>query len=210
MALKLIACVLLLEITTFLRECYRTLPKPQTFGHHQQHRTATGVKTTVFTFDTSGKGGITGGPAGGGPLQSSSGRRWSMATQSIAGSIAPAPLTAPVTSTSGEVSVTTPTSASISVGGIGAPSAGLPVAEGGIVGGAPRKISFVLQEDINVVNGSQTTLAVQVRKRKRKRKEDGKMEDAKGNVIESESRRRVRASERASEQGPFPSFFRMH
>ena len=41
MALRLVACVLLLEITTFLREAYRCLPKPHSLGYHQQQKTST-------------------------------------------------------------------------------------------------------------------------------------------------------------------------
>ena len=40
MALRLVACVLLLEITTFLREAYRCLPKPHSLGYHQQQKTS--------------------------------------------------------------------------------------------------------------------------------------------------------------------------
>ena len=40
MALRLVACVLLLEITTFLREAYRALPKPHSLGYHQQQKTS--------------------------------------------------------------------------------------------------------------------------------------------------------------------------
>ena len=132
MALKLIACVLLLEITTFLRECYRTLPKPsklvryaqqQQQQQHQQQQTAGiidpsigrstyfqwcdsraqsrdhpvstmnagaaaptggGAASVVAVVATTG-GPQSAGPASGAPGASSSGRRWSMAAQSIAG-----------------------------------------------------------------------------------------------------------------------------
>ena len=137
MALKLIACVLLLEITTFLRECYRTLPKPSKLVRYAQpavdpssgrsgyfqwseSRAAsrdhppssagpstagvTGGMVAVAATAGSGGGGAVapsaaataGGASGGGggpvagvavapPGASSTGRRWSMAAQSIAG-----------------------------------------------------------------------------------------------------------------------------
>lgn len=123
MALKLIACVLLLEITTFLRECYRTLPKPSKLVRYAQQPAvddpSLGRPSGYFQWSDSRAqsrdhppqsaagsttAGVTGGmvavvasapggavpsgtttvPAAGGGA-TSSGRRWSMAAQSIAG-----------------------------------------------------------------------------------------------------------------------------
>ena len=147
MALKLIACLLLLEITTFLRECYRTLPRP----------TRAQTRSANFWGDLRG------------PLHqqqqqqslnpvSASGRRWSMAAQSIAGgqsiaSQSPQPPShLPGLQPGGAVSGSTE---------LGAPSPSTSHAGSLLAGAAPpehpRKISFVLQEDIQTFNSNQAT-----------------------------------------------------
>ena len=194
-ALKLVACLLLLEITTFLRECYRTLPKPVRGQSKTSHfwggagaaeavsaaaavrgvggaaSGAGGVSiATVAVVATSAASGASGGAAGGGPSQqSASGRRWSMAAQSLAGgqstmSQAAAAVqqhqhqhlkqiqqppstpsmpatTPPAEATPSELSL--PPSAPNSAG-MGPPE--IPPQQ-------QRKISFVLQDDIQAVNG---------------------------------------------------------
>ena len=78
MALKLVACLLLLEITTFLRECYRTLPRPTRAQTRSAHlwgdirNKAVGSAIAAAAAATSAQQPMT-----------ASGRRWSMAAQSL-------------------------------------------------------------------------------------------------------------------------------
>ena len=155
MALRLIACVLLLEITSFLRETYKSLPKtqrsifpvPPSGGHRGGHGDSR--SSHVWHMD----GGRSASQAVVvpllGPMDSSS-RRWSMAAQSVAnaslasstgvahGTIAKQPSIPPETMTA-LVNNTH--------------------SNGGSDG---RKISFVIQDDSESKTSSQTTLAMQV------------------------------------------------
>lgn len=159
MALKLIACLLLLEITTFLRECYRTLPRP----------TRAQARSSHFWADSR---------APSRDHVSSSGRRWSMAAQSIAGgqsllsqqsSLAAVAAEAARSGANGGAAMVpaagnvlnTQASSEIVV----TPTGGGPptlIGPGGPLMDHPRKISFVLQDDIQAFNANQSMLAVQV------------------------------------------------
>ena len=82
MGLKLIACLLLMEITTFLRECYKTLPKPTRAQARSSHfwcdsRAASRDHTAAAAPIGGGGGGAASQSSQ--QLASSTGRRWSMA-----------------------------------------------------------------------------------------------------------------------------------
>ncbi len=171
-ALKLVACLLLMEITTFLRECYRTLPKP-----------ARG-RVSHFWGDGGGVGGGGGGcaPGAGGRSVTStaaatggvagvtaavqmsvSGRRWSMAAQSLAGGqsvVSQAAASVAVVQHHMKQTQKQAEAAAAMVPtvpeGAESTTALSPMPQGG--GGAAdqqRKISFVLQDDIQAVSTQQ-------------------------------------------------------
>ena len=177
-ALRLIACVLLLEITTFMRETYKNLPKmhrPAFFPSNTTRMT----EPRASTYGAASAG-ISGGSANAAgawnsfdqprsnsqavvphlvPATSSSSRRWSMATQSVGN--------ASISSSCGgghqpqkevlekqasiQSQVPPETMAALVANTSSNPS------------GEGRKISFVLQDNENESKtSSQTTLAMQV------------------------------------------------
>ena len=158
MALKLIACILLLEITTFLRECYRTLPRPtkaQTrcanfWGELKGplHKTTGGG--AAATTNTSSESTLN--PA------SASGRRWSMAAQSIASGTSGG-------QQQGSQQLQQPPSTLQPSGSSELSTLSPSATQQGLTATSPapndhaRKISFVLQEDIQTFNSGQSTLA---------------------------------------------------
>ncbi len=150
-ALKLIACLLLMEITTFLRECYRTLPKPcraQVRSSHFWGEVAGGRISVVGNAPS-----VVSGGGGGAAMQSASGRRWSMAAQSLAGGqslvsgAAAAAAAAQQQRQSGTTSISTPLDNNPSEACALIPASG-PTTE------QHRKISFVLQDDIQALNST--------------------------------------------------------
>lgn len=166
-ALKLIACVLLMEITTFLRETYRNLPRNQrvsnarldprpshTWGDVLQPTVAFGRAQSRDHGHMGGAGNLMSAVT---PVQNSAttpsaltvatsnNRRWSVAAQSIASSHGMACQ-----------SSLTPTTESI-------PSNTMTkLATSAVSGHGERKISFVIQDDSESATSSQTTLAIQV------------------------------------------------
>ena len=174
MALKLIACVLLMEITTFLRETYRNLPRNQSrssssrleprpshnwsdvlqstvaFGRAQSrdHGVHSGnVLTAVTPVTNPATAAVT--PSGL-TVATTNNRRWSVAAQSIASghgsSVCGGTALTPTTES---IPATTMTKL-VSSGAAGS-------------GHGERKISFVIQDDSESATSSQTTLAIQVR-----------------------------------------------
>ena len=140
MALKLVACTLLLEITTFLREYYRSLPKPSALVVASAGRSAAGTR---------GTGGGSAFNFGGQQQQqaSASSRRWSAATQSVAAANAMSNSGGGTGSTSGAPQPSpAPPSSAISDQAPPPPPSVTP-----LPGEQPRRISFVLQDDVLAV-----------------------------------------------------------
>uniref|UniRef100_A0A0K2T575 Uncharacterized protein n=1 Tax=Lepeophtheirus salmonis TaxID=72036 RepID=A0A0K2T575_LEPSM len=138
--LKLVACVLLLEITAFMRETYKILPKT--------HLTKTsGATPNVINIPSKPTGGsIVASGIGGSISATSAGRRWSMATQSLnIGNLS-------MDSPSGMMTTSATSTSNMTGGGATTPGSTQD----------HRKISFVIQnEDNDSANSSQTTLTVQ-------------------------------------------------
>ena len=193
MALKLVACVLLMEITTFLRETYRNLPRAnrpigsrfleprvsQMWGIGGSEARPPPRNTAITQADYSQSM----LPASGSSSATStaittSGRKWSMAAQQVAnqstvtlqGSANTLAANSQQTSTpslthqqsnvitTSDTSVTAPSMAGLVRGS----STTTTVATSNVVSGETRRISFVIQDDVESITSSHSTLAVQV------------------------------------------------
>ena len=167
-ALRLIACVLLLEITTFMRETYKNLPKmhrPAFFGPGSTHTSRLAEKPpsasnawNSFDQPRSNSQAVVPHLV---PATGSSSRRWSMATQSVGNaSISSScgghqqPREKEVLEKQASIQSQVPPE---TMAALVANTSANPSGEG-------RKISFVLQQDNENESrtSSQTTLAMQV------------------------------------------------
>lgn len=176
-ALKLVACVLLLEVTTFLRETYRNLPRASRcfFGQKPDQKTTSHLLVSDIPNSRSQQAHLSGtlgnsllSAMGGsttpvsGVLSTTmatnpaTGRRWSMAAQSI-GSVTGASIQLPVSHTA----ALTPTELSAMSPSTSAMPA-LVSMNNYVPSHEHRRISFVIQDDNESVTSSQTTLAMQV------------------------------------------------
>ena len=190
-ALKLVACVLLMEITTFLRETYRNLPRAnrpigsrfleprvsQMWGiSGSEARPPT--RGTGIVQNEHGQSLLSATGSSGNPTLSASGRRWSTAAQSVVNQAASAvqgntntlAANSQQTSTSALASQQS-TAMSPSDTSVTPPSTSVlirgnstttTVTTANVTAGETRRISFVIQDDAESITSSQTTLAVQV------------------------------------------------
>ena len=191
MALRLVACVLLLEITTFLRETYKSLPRPQQLvrvtpgaqnilGHFRfggglagaaqivtgahQWTSATVVQTSSQVVNQASavvnSAAARDAAVAAAALATSGGRRWSMATQSIAGQsmLSQAGVQQGSGSTGGQGQLASCNS-SVADGTVLTPTDSQQAPPSFHTG---RRISFVLQDDISMLNGATATLTVAV------------------------------------------------
>lgn len=178
-----------MEITTFLRETYRNLPRPnrpigsrfleprvsQMWGiSGSEARPPT--RNTGMVQPDHGQS-LLSAAGSSGPALSTVGRRWSMAAQSVANQPATAVQTSANTLTANSQQATTPASThqqstvmSPSDSSVTPPSTALlirgnsttTVTTVNATAGETRRISFVIQDDAESLTSSQTTLAVQV------------------------------------------------
>lgn len=172
MPLRLVACVLLLEITTFLRESYRALPKPHQQAKTRDYRFGGGLASAAAMVSGAQQWSDSRSQSRDqAPISLSlSGRRWSMAAQSLAGGQS--------LMSHGNMALTgnAAHSGGVTGGGGGGGGGGIPSCNSSEIAVTPtgnpsidqpfasqRRISFVLQEDINLVANGHSTLTVQVR-----------------------------------------------
>ena len=188
-ALKLVACVLLMEITTFLRETYKNLPKANKpigsrfleprvsqmwgIGSSLEARPparGTGAMQGDHSQNLlSATGNSSAAPSSG--ANTGGGRRWSAIAQTVTptNQMVGNPTSLAVTSQASPfqtTQLTSPTgepspltSAALAARG---QTSTVTTTTSGVVTTEQRRISFVIQDDTESITSSQTTLAVQV------------------------------------------------
>ena len=186
-ALKLVACVLLMEITTFLRETYRNLPRANKTvgsrfleprvsqmwsiaGSSDARPPPTRASNMASTEHGQSLLSATGGGGGSSISNTTTGRRWSAVVNSVATQNSTAAASGTSSTTLGIVGQqSSTTSAHPQSAIIGSPSdssiapvSTTTVTSGTVNAGEGRRISFVIQDDVESITSSQTTLAVQV------------------------------------------------
>ena len=186
-ALKLVACVLLMEITTFLRETYKNLPRPnkpigsrfleprvsQMWGIGASMESRPPTRTTGMVQGDHGQNllSATGGNAASSAAANTvGGRRWSAVAQSVAATnqVVGNPTSLAVTSqpaafqASNLMSPTGEQAPLTSAALSARANSSVTSTTTGIVTSEQRRISFVIEGDTESITSSQTTLAVQV------------------------------------------------
>ena len=186
-ALKLVACVLLMEITTFLRETYKNLPRPnkpigsrfleprvsQMWGIGASMESRPPTRTTGIVQGDHGQNllSATGSNAASSAAANTvGGRRWSAVAQSVATTnqvvgnptslaVTPQPATFQASNLMSPTGEQAPlTSAAFSARA----NSSVTSTTTGVVTSEQRRISFVIEGDTESITSSQTTLAVQV------------------------------------------------